>query len=121
MPLPESPLATAALFILAGAVAVGGLTAYVRLAEKNTPVDVGLLHGGAGLTAALLLLVSLFRDNTANPNTAPTLGFLALTILAGITLYYLIRRRGLLPKTLVLIHALLAVSAVHTLLRGWPT
>lgn len=120
MSLPDSAWTTAALFILSGTVVVGGLTAYARLAEKNTPIDIGLLHGGAGITAALLLLVFLAVEDRPGPSVAPALGLLALTILAGITLYFVIRRRGLLPKSLVLLHALLALGAVHVLARGIP-
>ncbi len=115
MALADSVWMTASFIILSGTVVIGGITAYARLAEKNTPLDVGLLHGGAGITAALLLLVSLFQDTRG---AAPSLGLLTLTILAGITLYFVIRRRGVLPKSLILLHAALALSALHVLARG---
>ena len=116
MALADSVWMTASLAILSATVVGGGITAYARLAEKNTPIDVGLFHGGAGIAAALLLLVSLFSQDT--PDAAPAFGLLAATILAGITLYFVIRRRGVLPKSLVLLHALLALSALHVLARG---
>jgi hypothetical protein len=118
MALADSAWMTASLIVLSGTVVIGGITAYARLAEKNTPVDVGLLHGGAGITAALLLFVSLFVQDTPGPDAAQTLALLALTILAGVTLYFVIRRRGVLPKSLVLLHAVLALSALHVLARG---
>lgn len=118
MALPDSAWTIASLIILSGTVVVGGLTAYARLAERNTPVDIGLVHGGTGITAALLLLVALFVEEIPRPQALPALGLLAPTLLAGITLYFVIRRRGVLPKTLVLLHALLALSALHTLARS---
>lgn len=120
MAFPDSAWTIASLIILSGTVVVGGLTAYARLAEKNTPIDIGLLHGGAGIAVALILLVALFVDDASGPGAAKALGLVVLTLLAGITLYFVIRRRGVLPKSLVLLHALLALSALHTLVRGVP-
>lgn len=117
MALADSAWMIASLIVLSGTVVIGGITAYARLAEKNTPVDVGLLHGGAGITAALFLLVSLFVQDAPGPGAAQTLALLALTILAGVTLYFVIRRRGVLPKSLILLHAVLALSALHVLAR----
>jgi hypothetical protein len=42
MQLPETWLGISALVALAGAVIGGAITAFVRLAEKNTPFDIGL-------------------------------------------------------------------------------
>lgn len=120
MQLPESGLATTALFILIGTIVGGALTAYARLADKNTPIDIGLLHGGAGVTAAMLLLASILAGSEASPNTEPALGLLALTITAGVTLYFLIRRKGILPKSIIFLHGLFAAGAVHTLVSGLP-
>ncbi|MBU0750740.1 MAG: hypothetical protein KJ787_00380 [Gammaproteobacteria bacterium] len=120
MQLPESGLVTAALVILACTVAAGAATAYFRLADKNTPFDIGLLHGGAGVSATVLLLVAILTGNGAEPNTRPALGLLALTIGGGVTLYYLIRRKGLLPRSVVFMHGGLALAAVYTLLFGPP-
>jgi hypothetical protein len=120
MALTDSAWMTASLILLSGTAVIGGITAYARLAEKNTPIDVGLLHGGAGITAALALLVASFVQGTSGVDTMPALGLLALTILAGIALYFVIRRRGVLPKSLILLHAALALSALHLLARGIP-
>lgn len=120
MQLPESWMAITSLVVLAGAILGGALTAYVRLAEKNTPIDTGLLHGRAGAAAALLLLAALLTDHEASPNIPPALGLLALTIMGGTTLYFLIRRRGILPKSVIFLHALFAVGAVYTLVFGLP-
>lgn len=120
MQLPESGLALSALAILAAAVAGGAITAYVRLAEKNTPFDIGLLHGRAGAFAAMLLAIAVTIGDETGPSVKPALGLLALTVLAGTALYFLIRRKGVLPKSVILVHAGFAGSAVYTLLFGLP-
>jgi len=120
MQVPESGLALSALAILAAAVIGGAMTAYVRLAEKNTPFDIGLLHGRAGAFAAILLALSVFIGNETAPSVKAALGLLVLTVLGGTALYFLIRRKGVLPKSVILIHAGLAVTAVYTLLFGLP-
>ena len=116
------PLATGleliALVILTCAVTIGALTAYVRIAEKNTPFDIGLLHGRAGVVATVLLLVSIMISNETSQMIKPTLGLLVLTIIGGITLYFVIRRKGILPTSIIFIHGVLAITAVHTLMFG---
>lgn len=120
MQLPEPWLAMVALAVLLGVVCLGALTAYVRLAEKNTPFDIGLLHGRAGAAAAMLLLAVLLFGDAPSRNIRPTLGLLALTILGGTALYFLIRRKGILPKSVILLHAAFALGAVYTLVFGLP-
>lgn len=120
MQLPQSGMAMTALVILVCAIIGGALTAYVRLAEKNTPFDTGLLHGRAGAAAAMLLLVSLLTGNEASQSIKPALGLLALTIMGGTALYFLIRRKGILPKSIIFLHGMFAVGAVYTLIFGLP-
>lgn len=114
---------------VAGPVGIGGycrchhrrcITAFVRLADKNTPFDIGLLHGRTGVLGAVLLAASFFIGNETAPSIKPALGLLALTVLGGVTLYFLIRRKGILPKSVIFIHGVFAVGAVHTLLFGLP-
>lgn len=118
MQLPESWLAITSLVILVCAIIGGTLTAYVRLADKNTPFDIGLLHGRAGVAGTMLLLISFAIGNEASQNIRPALGLLALTIMGGVTLYFLIRRKGVLPKSIILIHGVFAVGAIYTLVFG---
>jgi hypothetical protein len=118
--LPETWLALSALAVIAAAVIGGAITAFVRLADKNTPFDIGLLHGRTGVFGAMLLAASFFIGNETARSMKPTLGLLALTVLGGVTLYFLIRRKGILPKSIIFIHGALAVGAVHTLLFGLP-
>ena len=120
MQWPETLLATVALVMLVSAVMVGALTAYMRLADRNTPIDIGLLHGRAGATASLLLLFAVVWGNEGSRNIPPALGLLLLTILGGVTLYFLIRRKGVLSKAVILLHGTFAVAAVYTLLFGLP-
>jgi len=120
MQLPETWLAVTALFILFGAILGGAATAFVRLADKNTPFDIGLLHGRAGAVATLLLVLSIILGNEASPNIKPAIGLLALTVLGGAALYFIIRRKGLLPKSIIFIHGAFAMAAVYTLLFGFP-
>ena len=120
MQLPESGLGITSLVILVCALIGGVLTAYVRLAEKNTPIDTGLLHGRAGAAAMMLLLASLLMGNETSQNIKSALGLLALTIGVGTALYYLIRRKGVLPKSVIFLHGMFAVGAAYTLIFGLP-
>ena len=120
MLLPETWLATSSLVVLFFVVIVGGITAFARIADKNTPFDTGLLHGRAGVLATILLALSVFIGNETSQFIKPALGLLALTILGGVTLYFIIRRKGILPKSIIFIHGVFAVGAVHTLLFGLP-
>lgn len=120
MQLPETWLAISALAVLAGAIIGGTITAFVRIADKNTPFDIGLLHGRAGALGTMLLAVSFFIGNETNQHIKQTLGLLVLTISGGVALYFLIRRKGMLPKSIIFIHGALAVGAVHILLFGLP-
>ena len=118
MPTPETWLATAAIALLGATLVGGALTAYARLADKNTPIDIGLMHGGAGIVSTSLLLFS--AGSETGLNMKPALGILALTITLGIALYFLIRRKGVLPKSVVLLHGTFAIGALCTLLFGLP-
>lgn len=120
MQLPETWLAISALAVITGAVIGGAITAFVRLADKNTPFDIGLLHGRAGVFGTMLLTLSVFIGNETGQSIKPTLGLLVLTVLGGVTLYFLIRRKGMLPKSIIFIHGAFAVGAVYTLLFGLP-
>ena len=120
MQLPESGLAITAWVILVCALVGGALTAYVRLAEKNTPFDIGLLHGRAGAVATLLLLASILTGNETDQSLKYAVGLLMLAILGGTALYFLIRRKGILPKSIIFLHATFAVGAVYTLIFGLP-
>lgn len=120
MQLPETWLAISSLVIICSAILGGAATAFVRLADKNTPFDIGLLHGRAGVLGAALLVISFIIGNETSPSIKPALGLLFLTVLGGVALYFIIRRKGMLPKSIIFIHGAFAISAVYTLLFGLP-
>ena len=120
MQLPETWLALLSSAILVAAVIGGAITAYVRLADKNTPFDTGLVHGRAGVIGTILLAIAVLAGNDAGPYAKPALGLLALTVSGGVALYFLIRRKGLLPKSMIFIHGVFAAGAVYVLLFGVP-
>ena len=120
MQLPETWLAISALTVLFGAILGGTITAFVRLTDRNMPFDTGILHGRAGVFSAILLTLSFFIGNETSQSIKPALGLLVLTILGGVTLYFIIRRKGILPKSMIFIHGAFAAGAAHTLLFGLP-
>ncbi|RDH80701.1 MAG: hypothetical protein DIZ80_16880 [endosymbiont of Galathealinum brachiosum] len=115
----ESWFSLIALFILCFTIIGGAATAFVRLFDINTPIDIGLLHGRAGVVGTLLLILSIVIGNETGQTIKPAIGFLTLTVLGGITLYFIIRRKGILPRSIILIHGALAITAVHTLIFGF--
>jgi hypothetical protein len=118
MHMPTTWIATAALMLLAAAIAGGAFTAFARLTDRNTPVDTGLLHGGAGILATALLLFA--ASGESGLNMPPAVGILALTIVLGLALYFIIRRKGVVPKGVILLHATSAAGALCALLCGLP-
>ena len=120
MQIPETWLAIASLSVLCAAIVGGAVTAYVRLAEKNTPIDVGLLHGRAGVIGTILLVLSVVIGNETGQSIKPAIGLLVLTVMGGVALYFIIRRKGILPKSIIFIHGAFAVAAVYTILFGFP-
>lgn len=120
MLLTESWPALLALALLITAIIGGAFTAYVRIADKNTPIDTGLLHGRIGLAGILLLLLMVFMGNESRLFVEPALGLFVLTIMGGALLYFIIRRKGILPKAIIFAHGALAVIALAVLLLGLP-
>ncbi len=118
--MPESWLVITSLAILCAAVIGGAATAFVRITDRNTPVDIGLLHGRTGAFGTMLLILSIFIGNETASTIMPAIGLLILTVMGGVALYYIIRRKGILPKSIIFIHGALAMSAVYTLLFGLP-
>lgn len=120
MQLPETWLVIASLVVLCGAVIGGVATAYVRLTDKNTPIDIGILHGRAGVISTMLLVLSVVIGNEIGQSIKPAIGLLVLTVLGGVALYFIIRRKGVLPKSIIFIHGAFAMTAVYTILFGFP-
>lgn len=120
MHMPETWLALASLVVLCSAVIGGAVTAFVRITEKNTPIDIGLLHGRTGVFGTILLVLSIIIGNETSQSIKQSIGLLILTVLGGVVLYFVIRRKGVLPKSIIFIHGAFAVSAVYTILFGIP-
>ena len=82
MQIPETWLALASLVVLCSAVIGGAVTAFVRLTDKNTPIDIGLLHGRAGVFGAMLLVLSIVIGNETSQSIKPSIGLLILTLMS---------------------------------------
>lgn len=120
MQLPETWLGILALVVLVCAMMGGVMTAFLRLADKDISIDTGLLHGRAGVAGILLLLLVVFPGNETSPSIKLALGLLILTTIGGVALYFIIRRKGIMPKAIIFAHAALAVAAMATFLFGLP-
>lgn len=120
MQIPETWLAITSLVVLCCAIIGGATTAFVRIADKNTPIDIGLLHGRAGVFGTILLVLSTVIGNETGQSIKYAIGILILTMLGGVALYFIIRRKGILPKSIIFIHGAFAISAVYNLLFGFP-
>lgn len=116
MQLPATWPGIVLLVLLVCAILGGAVTAFVRLTDRNTAIDIGLLHGRLGITGILLLFLLMMTGNEFNQSIRPALGFLALTAMAGAALYFIIRRKGILPKTITLAHGAFAVISLVVLL-----
>ena len=64
------------LVLLVCAILGGAVTAFVRLTDKNTAIDIGLLHGRLGVAGILLLFLLMLMGNEFNQSIEPALGFL---------------------------------------------
>jgi hypothetical protein len=120
MQLPETWLGLSALVVLIGATMGGALTAFMLLTNRNAPLDIGMLHGRSGVAGIFLLLLVVILGNETRPSLTPALGLYLLTAMGGATLYFLIRRKGILPKLIILAHGALAVAALAAFLFGLP-
>ena len=108
------------LVLLVCTVIGGAATAFVRLTDKNTPVDIGLLHGRMRVAGTLLLLILLIVGSEFNQTIKPALGLFIITAAGGAALYFIIRRKGILPKAIIFGHGALAITALAVLLFGLP-
>ena len=116
MHLPETWLGVLALVVLAFAVAGGALTAFMLLTDRNPPLDLGLVHGRAGVAGILVLAIAAMLGVETGARVWAALVLLALTVAGGAMLYFFIRRKGILSGAMILGHGALAVAALATLL-----
>lgn len=122
MALPETLLGGFVLIVLLGATMGGALAAILLLANKSLPikVDLGILHGRMGVAGVVLLGITFIMGDERNLTVAPALGAYIITVIGGATLYFLIRRKGVFPKIVVLAHGGLAVASLYILAFGFP-
>lgn len=120
MQLPETWLGLLALVVLLCAMMGGALTAFMLLTDRSPPVDLGLVHGRVGVAGILILVVATMLGYETSSSIKPALGLFVLTVMGGATLYFLIRRKGILPKLIIFGHGALAVAALATFLFGLP-
>lgn len=120
MHLPETWLGIMALLVLTAATMGGMMTAILLLADKGAPFDLGLVHGRAGVVGILLLVIILFMGVEPGLFVNYALGTFIMTVIGGATLYYLIRRKGILSKTVVFAHGSFAAASMAILLFGLP-
>jgi len=118
--LTESWPAMVLLVLFPGTVLAGAITAFARLTDTNTAIDTGKLHGRLGVVGILLLFLLMLTGDEFDQSINLALGLFVLTAIAGVALYFIIRRKGILPSTLILIHASLAVVSLTALLFALP-
>jgi hypothetical protein len=98
--------------------AVVGLTlAVMHFKKKDLPLPVALLHGlfgAAGLVTVLLFVL----QGGASPKAAIALVLFAAAAVGGFYLFSFHLRKKNLPSTVVVIHALVAVTAFAILLAA---
>ncbi|MCW8935585.1 MAG: hypothetical protein OQK98_12740 [Gammaproteobacteria bacterium] len=108
------------LMLFAGAIIGGVFTAFVRFTDTNTSIDTGLLHGSLGVVGILLLLLMILMGREFKLSVEPALGLFVFTAMAGVLLYFIIRRKGILPWPIIFVHAAFAVISLVVLLFGLP-
>lgn len=102
--------------ILFGVAAAGGLLlAILRVGNKPLPLPLALLHGALAAVALVLLAVAVF--GAGGPEGARlALGLFVLAALGGFVLFSFHLRKKELPIGIVVVHALVAITAFLILL-----
>ena len=96
--------------------AVGGLTlAVLHFKGKNLPLPLALLHGLLGAAGLVTLLLFVLQAG-ASSKAAVALILFVVAALGGFYLFSFHLRKKKLPSAVVVIHALVAVSAFSILL-----
>lgn len=99
--------------------AVGGLVmAVMRFKGKPyPPMALALVHGAVA-AAGLVTLIVLFTQGAQATSTTAALALFVVAALGGFVLFFHHLRKVALPIWLVIVHALVAVSAFLILLLG---
>lgn len=96
--------------------AIGGLSlAVLHFKKKNLPLPLALIHGLFGAAGIVTVLIFVLNTGTSS-KAAIALGLFIVAALGGFYLFSLYLRKKRLPSEVVIIHALVAVSAFTILL-----
>ncbi len=96
--------------------AVGGLTlAVLHFRRKNLPLPLALLHGLLGASGLAVLIWAVVQGGVSAKAGYALVLFL-VAALGGFYLFSFHLRKKILPSAVVVIHALVAVSAFSLLL-----
>ena len=64
--------------------------------------------------------MSVVIGNETGQSIKPAIGLLILTVLGGVALYFIIRRKGVLPKSIIFLHGTFSMAAPCTMLFYFP-
>ncbi len=96
--------------------AVGGLTlAVMHFKKKDLPLPLALIHGLFGAAGLVTVLLFVLHTGTSS-KAAVALILFVVAALGGFYLFSFHLRKKKLPSAVVIIHALVAVSAFAILL-----
>jgi len=109
---------TIALVLFAIAAAGGLVLAIMRFSGKPyPPMALALVHGAVA-AAGLVALIAVFVQGHGTSSARTALVLFVIAALGGFTLFFHHVRKVALPIWLVVVHALVAVSAFVILLVG---
>ena len=104
--------------VLFAVAALGGLTlAILRFRERPLPMALAVVHGLVAAAALVTLILAVWAGGTVTLTRA-ALGLFVLAALGGFVLFASHLRGRALPKLLVVVHGLAAVTAFVLLLLG---
>ena len=104
--------------ILFGVAALGGLLlVFLRVTNKPLPTPLALLHGALAAAGLVALAMSVFGAGGAG-GASLALGLFVVAALGGFLLFSFHLRKKQLPMGIVVIHALVAITAFLILLSA---
>ena len=88
---------------------LGTLKVTVHTRTTDMRLSLALL---LALAHILLLLLVVFLGNETNPSMKLALGLFMLTAIGGVVLYFIIRRKGIMPKTIIFAHGAIGAASL---------
>lgn len=112
-------LAMAMTLLLLGAAALMGVVLAIGHFTGNRPplYSVGMVHGIVATLGVIFLTISVINGTRGTDIQFAFIIFL-VTVALGIVFFFLRRVRKVIPNSLIVVHALLAVVGYVFLLRG---